>query len=119
MKKIMKALVKGICLLLAVITSMSVIGCAPETEPPTEAKEPELIEFGTHIYTAPEVEDDRWLVKDGKTEYKVVVPATTIEVDKTYFNYQIPEFVNYFAASTGITLEVIVSTDNVCLAFGI
>ena len=77
MKKIMKALVKGISLLLAIITSMAVVGCTPQTGPSTsDAKEPELIEFGTHIYTSPEVEDDRWLVKDGEDYIQLSTKST-------------------------------------------
>ena len=69
MKKIMKTLVKGLSLLLAVIMSMAIVGCGPSTNDPTaNAKEPELIYFGQHDYTAPDIED-KWLVKDGKTEY--------------------------------------------------
>ena len=107
----MKALVKGISLLLAIITSMAVVGCTPQTGPTTsDAKEPELIEFGTHIYTSPEVEGDRWLVKDGKTEYKLVVPATTIEADTKFFREAKNEFIKWFEASTNITLDVVIDT---------
>ena len=108
MKKIMKTLVKGLSLLLAVIMSMAIVGCGPSTNDPTaNAKEPELIYFGQHDYTAPDIED-KWLVKDGKTEYKVVIPADTKEASKTYFKEQKTEFVKFFEASTGIALQVLV-----------
>ena len=108
MKKIMKTLVKGLSLLLAVIMSMAIVGCGPSTNDPTaNAKEPELIYFGQHDYTAPDIED-KWLVKDGKTEYKVVVPADTKEVSKLYYNYIVNEFVGFFEKSTGIALQVLV-----------
>ena len=94
MKRIMKILSKGLCLVLALIMSVVAVGCGGGEEvssdiigKDTSVVDPasELIYFGTHDYTAPET-DDKWLVKNGKTEYKLVVPADTVEANKTEYH---------------------------------
>ena len=67
----------------------------------------ELINFGTHIYTSPEIAD-KWLVKDGATEYKLVVPADTIEATKTSFINFKQEFLKWFKEATNINIELVI-----------
>ncbi len=115
MKKLFKHLSKGLCLLLAVIMSVAVVGCG-ENEGGnnggnSNAVDPltQLYEFGTHVYTAPEIED-KWLVQNGKSEYIFVIPETTVENDKQSLLSAREEFIRFFQRSTGVTLEVKVDT---------
>ena len=114
MKKLFKHLSKGLCLLLAVIMSVAVVGCGGNdtdnggNNGVTDARD-DLIYFGTHDYTAPEIED-KWLVQNGTTEYQLVVPETTSEADKTTLVTAREEFLKFFQRATGITLEVKVDT---------
>lgn len=56
---------------------------------------------GTHVYDAPETE--RYMVKDGKTEYKLVLPSYCSSTVKTARD----EFLHLFEKATGIVLNVI------------
>ncbi|MBR2871053.1 MAG: DUF4838 domain-containing protein [Clostridia bacterium] len=69
-----------------------------------------LIHYGQHDYTSPETED-KWLVKDGATQYKLVVPGSTVEADKSLFNNYKKEFLQFFEASTNIVLQMLVDTE--------
>ena len=64
----------------------------------------EYVYNGTHIYNATDTKD--YLVRNGKTEYKLVIPATTTASLRTART----EFVDLFEDATGITLTVV--TDN-------
>ena len=131
MKKLFSKLTRLACLLLTFVMSFSFIACAGtgnEGEEDTttnnqassentyidtedyESTVPEGVEeFGTHDYTAPMIED-KWLVKDGATLYTLVVPATTVEADKTAFNNSKREFLKFFEQATGIVLDVKIDT---------
>ena len=122
MKSSIKMISRIICLILAMVMSMAVIGCGGEsasvnngatqngsTDSNTnnnyddgngsgttdddgknvidtedyETTDPEdLNYFGQHDYTAPESEN-KWLVKDGATQYILVEPAEVVEVNNT------------------------------------
>ncbi|MBR2870848.1 MAG: DUF4838 domain-containing protein [Clostridia bacterium] len=69
-----------------------------------------LVHFGTHIYTAPEM-DDKWLVKDGATQYKLVVAPSTAEYDKTFFDESKSTFLKFFNRSTNAVMPVVVDTE--------
>ena len=98
---------KMIGLALAAVTVFSVAACGTSNSgggntgggtiptpdiPPVE---------GEHDMT--QTETDTYLLKDGKTEYKVVVP----EVLSTELSIARTELVTIFAEATGVTLEVI------------
>ena len=75
-----------------------------------ESSVPEGVEeWGTHILTAPKIEN-KWLVQNGGTTYKLVVPADTTEADKYAFRESRREFLNFFNQATGIVLDVEVDT---------
>ncbi len=66
------------------------------------AKAAEKLKYdGTHIYTAPDTDSD--LVKDGKTEYAVVIP----ENKTALITRAKDEFVYLFKEATGININVI------------
>lgn len=56
---------------------------------------------GTHIYTAPDT--DKWLVKDGKTDYVLVLP----EQMNSYLLTARNEFVDLFSDATGIEISFV------------
>lgn len=137
MKSVFKKLTRLACLFLTFIMSFSFVACGDtssdegnagtgtgntgNSSSPTEntiidtenyeSSVPDGIEeFGTHIYTAPKIED-KWLVQDGTTKYSLVVPARTVEANKTAFNNSKREFLKFFEQATGIVLDVIVDED--------
>ena len=124
MKKLLKFLSKSLCLVLSLIMCVAVVGCDKGNEDtgsnaPVEfintedyVNNPEdmgLIQFGTHKYLVSETED-KWLVKNGLTDYKLVVQASTVESASTYYRYAINEMVYFFEMATNITLEVVIDT---------
>ena len=56
---------------------------------------------GIHIYTAPETED--YIVKDGKTDYQIVIPENA----DAYALWAAEDLVQYFNQATGLLLNVI------------
>ena len=62
---------------------------------------PEYVYNGTHIYTATETND--YLVKGGKTDYKLVIPAEAGESQAVATN----EFVHLFKKATNINMEIV------------
>ena len=115
----MKKVSKGLCLVLALIMSVAAVGCGGTPAASADiigkdttvvSPETELIYFGTHDYTAPET-DDKWLVKNGTTEYKLVVPADTVEASDAEYHLMREEFLLFFARATGITLRVITDAE--------
>lgn len=120
MKKLMKYLSKTLCLVLALILSVGIVGCSNNDKEEDSEIEyintedyadniDELINFGTHQYIAPESED-KWLVKNGATEYILVIPESTQEASKTDFNTFISEFVHFFKEATNITITTVKDT---------
>ena len=121
----MKVLTRFIYLLLALVVSVNVVACDNKTPSggnndghnnneiynylDTETypdNDDGLIRFGTHQMTAPFTEDDRWLVKNGMTEYTVVVPDTTPESNTSDFRIMKEEFVYFFEKATNIPIKV-------------
>ena len=62
---------------------------------------PEYVYDGTHIYTA--TDTNEYLVKDTKTDYKLVVPAESDETQEIANK----EFTHLFKKATNITLEMV------------
>lgn len=92
-----KKLIKIISCLLAFTITFCVAGCNEREE--TVGR---TVYNGTHDYTAPERNDD-YIVKNGKTEYKLVVPSEQskyIKMAKREFNY-------LFLQATGISLNTV------------
>lgn len=92
-----------LAMLLSAVTLISAGACKKEETPATETAEKVTYE-GTHDYTAPERSD--YLVKNGRTEYKLVLPA---EQGK-YIKMAKREFTYLFAQATGIGIAVIEDT---------
>lgn len=60
---------------------------------------------GTHIMTAPETKGNEWLVKDGKTQYTLVIPAMSKR--DSYTNNAVDEFRHFFEKATDISLSAV------------
>ena len=67
-----------------------------------ENEYPRLTFTGAHNFTA--TDTDKYLVKNGATNYKIVVPDGTLS---SRLNKAKTEFVYLFAQATGITLDVV------------
>lgn len=66
-------------------------------------KEDQRVDFtGVHDYTAPEI-PDKWLIKDGRTEYVLVVSD---ELSGTEYTAK-EEFIQFFKEATGITIRTV------------
>ena len=59
---------------------------------------------GIHIMTAPET--DGYIVQNGRTEYKLVLP----EVQDAYLMLAKNDFISFFKQATGITMDVVVES---------
>lgn len=103
---------KILCVLLTVIFCFGALpACGNQTDnEPT--KDP------NHDFTYTETEN--YVVKDGATGYKVVVPESVT----TELNYARTELVTLFKEATGVTLEVVTDTglthsaENKCISLG-
>lgn len=83
--------------------SLSLVACNKE-EPEDEALQefvPYQFTDGVHDYTNYD-SDSLWLVKDGKTEYKILLPA----VQNDYIKKAREEFILLFEDATGIEINV-------------
>ena len=93
------------CLFLALFVAFSVVfsGCdCSGCDKKEEVAVVSGVEYkGVHELNA--TETDEWLVKDGKTDYVIVVPLET----STVINVAKDEFIDLFRMATGITLSVI------------
>ena len=96
MKNIIKTLILSI---LVLITAMST-ACTQKASADT-TEEPAT--FGTHILTAPEVEDERYIMKDGEFLYTLVVSSNATSREKVAKD----EFVLLLKRATGIVASVI------------
>ena len=99
MKKIYKLLALSLSTLTLATVGLS--ACKKKKEDATPTGHTEYVYNGTHIYTAPDTNE--WLVKDGKTDYTLVVPAndsSTMRIART-------EFLDLFKDATGIALTVL------------
>lgn len=96
-----KILTKILSVALAISTVLCVCACNEKDETVERA-----VYHGTHDYTAPET--DKYMVENGKTEYKLVLPSEQskyIKMAKREFNY-------LFLQATGISI-VSVTDDSV------
>ena len=105
MKKFAKITVTVLSLILCLSLCFTAAGCNKKeggnTGDDGQTLQKETFQ-GTHVLTAPDVAD-KWLIKDGKTDYVVVIPAEASTFAKTAKD----EFVHLFAMATDITLKVV------------
>lgn len=88
---------KFISLLLSVVTALCFVGCKKKDR--TESK------TGRHSLNATDTSFD--MVKDGKSDYKVLIPVETT----TASVYAQEELTRFFEEATGITLEIVQSKE--------
>ena len=97
MKRIIKTLIMSI---LVLITAMST-ACTEKASADTTTQE--TTTFGTHIMTAPEVEDERYIIKDGEFLYTLVVPKDPTPREKVAKD----EFILLLKRATGVVASVL------------
>ena len=97
---------KFIAVFLVGVIALSA-GCGGKQEEAGQGEVINKVEYsGTHNYTAKQTAD--FLVKDGKTEYKLVVPKA--QTDKLKMAKE--EFLYFFEQATGISMSIIYDTDD-------
>lgn len=99
---------KCIVFFLAGITAISFVGCVNEGQEqnsPTGKVPTEEVYNGTHIFDISETSN--YLLKNGKTDYKIVVP----EHCGTYVLQAKTEFVYLFKEATGVTIPSITDAE--------
>ena len=99
MKKIYRMI--ALSLSAATLATIGLSACKKKETVTTPTVDPAGIYNGTHVYTA--TDTDEWLVKNGKTDYKLVLPAdysSTLRIART-------EFTDLFKDATGISLTVL------------
>ena len=101
MKKLFKTLI--VCLLVLSM-SMSALACGEQEEVETVEAVKKYHYEGTHIRT--QTETGKYLVKDGVTDYKLVVTNST----NKYITGAKEDFIILFEQATGITIETVVDT---------
>ena len=109
MKKIFRLTALSMCLLS---TAVAFGSCKKQETIVTPVVDPETVYNGTHIYTA--TDTNEYLVKNGKTDYELVVPAeqsSSILIART-------EFVDLFRIATGITINVVTDEEATNAASG-
>ena len=103
--------------------SVTAFACTDTGEVGEETKEPiDKVTYteGVHDYTAPDIEGE-WLIKEGVTDYQMLVPATTNSV----INKAVEEFKILFKRATNLDIlttkdsEVEWSEDAKYISFGI
>lgn len=104
-----KKALRTICSLLCLTVLPGVFaGCKKDNDPAqgnggssnTESAEVNKVRYtdGVHVLTAPET--DKWLVKDGQTEYKILMPEAT----NSSLMFAKEELYNRFYEATGVRL---------------
>ena len=101
MKNIRK---KSVALFLAFVVLFA--GCTNQTNATNTDFTDKYTYEGTHIYTAPDTE--KYLVKDGKSEYTIVTPSVSIGQEQTAKK----EFVHLFETATDVILSDIADGNN-------
>lgn len=109
MKKVKKFLLRAVTFAICGAVCFSAFACAKPKENKPEEKVTKATFTGTHVLTAPDSESE-WLVKDGKTDYVLIIPETA----STFCKEAKDEFVHLFKKATGITVSF--QTDDVPLA---
>ena len=107
LKKLTRTL---ITIILMLTLSVTAFACGEEAGIVEETREPiEKVRYteGVHDFTAPDIEG-KWLIKDGATDYAIVLPATLDKIlSKAY-----EEFKLLFTRATGIsTMNVVRDTE--------
>lgn len=94
--KFLKAVTSTLLALVLVFSTACTQGTSEQSSEP----EVEKVNYaGTHIYTA--TDTDEYIVKNGKTDYVIVIPSNCSETIKT----ALEEFVWLFKKATGIELS--------------
>lgn len=101
MKKIFK---KMICATLVVISLFSCFSCGKEES--GSSKTSVAPNAANHQFNYTETEEEDWLLKDGATDYIIVIPA----ISSTEIGYAKDELIRYFTEATGVTLPVMLDT---------
>lgn len=97
-----KSIIKAICIILATVSCLCGFGCGKKTSSAgvTISKPKDKASYnGTHVYTAPETDD--YLVRNGKTEYVLVVDPNATGAERTAKE----EFKTLFRQATGINIK--------------
>lgn len=97
MNKKLKA--SALALSLLSLATVGLTACNPDDNGAL-AVDPSLVYNGTHIYTAKDTND--YLVKNGRTEYTLVMPAESSSTLRTAMS----EFISLFQHATDITISV-------------
>ena len=94
-----------VSVLLSLVTCFGFLGACNEEETSTTEKAYVAQKFtytdGVHVLTAPEI--DPYLVKNGNTEYKLVLPET----QGKYITAAESEFRTFFQEATGINIKTV------------
>lgn len=97
-----KLLGRAVITMLCAVFVFGGASCKADKTPPSKSVAPEKAAFeGTHILTASE-SPDKWLIKDGITEYSLVIPADASATLKGAKD----EFVLLFSRATGLNIPV-------------
>ena len=98
---------KIISTLLSLTLLLSAVGCAPSGEDGTSSIDALRVKYdGTHIFNVVATEKD--FVKDGKTDYKILVSPSA----STLVANAVTEFRYFFEEATGIKLDVVYDNGN-------
>lgn len=102
MRKYIKSII-SIIIVLAVSLSIFASACGKETySDPNADRRLRIKSFeGLHDYTAPDAEGEKFLFKDGKTDYVLIAPEKSSEFERLAKN----EFVLLFKRATGIQIS--------------
>ncbi len=99
MKKVIKTLIMSLLVVVTFMTTTIATVSAEDTSPePAQASS----SFGTHILTAPEI-DDKYIMKDGEFLYTLVTPANPTVREKVAKD----EFILLLKRATGIIATAI------------
>ena len=102
MKKLFKTLI--LCLLVLTM-SISAFACGGEEEAETIEPVKKYSFEGTHIRN--QTETGKYVVKDGATDYKLVVTNSTLQ----YITEAKSDFILLFSKATGVSIEAVLDTD--------
>ena len=101
MKRIFNKIIVFVCVALTCCSALFAVACKNDDSQNGSQKR---VYQGTHIYTAPDTED--YFVKDGKTDYVIVLPETLTPDLKTAKE----EFIHLLKMATGTTIYAIPDT---------
>lgn len=101
-----KSFIKFICILLATISCFSLSGCKKNKDDVKTIAKPENKSTLEGVHNLNFTETAEYLVKNGKTDYVLVVKAKMTDIEKTAKN----EFKTLFKQATGINIPEAVDT---------